>query len=141
MIRVVAFDADDTLWHNMPLFTLTQERFRRLIAVDGDSEQIGRRLLETEIHNLQHYGYGVKAFTLSMIETAIEMTEGAVTGAQISAILDLGREMLSAPVELLPHVRETVTKLAEDYQSVPTFSCVPPSASHTPGAPLSGSYR
>ena len=116
MIQVVAFDADDTLWHNMPLFTLTQERLLRLLAPDGDSEGIGLRLYETEVRNLRHYGYGVKAFTLSMIETAVEVTQGAVTGAQIAAILDLGREMLAAPVELLPHVRETVARLSEEYE-------------------------
>ena len=115
-IRVLAFDADDTLWHNMTLFTLTQERFRRLLAGDSDPDQIGRKLFETEVRNLQHYGYGIKAFTLSMIETAVELTGGKVTGEQIGAILALGREMIASPVELLPHVQETLARLAGEYE-------------------------
>lgn len=116
IIRMLAFDADDTLWHNMTLFTLTQERFRLLLAGEGDPDQIGRKLFETEVRNLQHYGYGIKAFTLSMIETAVELTGSKVTGQQIGAILDLGREMLASPVELLPHVQETVARLAGEYE-------------------------
>lgn len=115
-IRLIAFDADDTLWHNMPLFTLTQEKFRELLAGHGDPAQIGRRLFETEVRNLQRYGYGIKAFTLSMIETALELTDRQVTGNQIAAILDLGRQMLASPTELLPQVRETVESLSGDYE-------------------------
>ncbi len=115
MIRTIAFDADDTLWHNMPLFTLTHEKFRRLLTAHSDEEDIPRRLMETEIRNLQHYGYGIKGFTLSMIETALELTEGRVTGPQISAILDFGKQMLASPNELLPQVRDTVTELAARY--------------------------
>lgn len=114
-IRMIAFDADDTLWHNMPLFTLTQEKFRELLAGHGDPAQIGQHLFETEVRNLQRYGYGIKAFTLSMIETALDLTDRQVTGGQIAAILDLGRQMLASPTELLPHVRKTVERLSADY--------------------------
>jgi putative hydrolase of the HAD superfamily len=115
---VVALDADDTLWHNESLFTATQTRFRELLAPYHDIEHIDRRLYETETRNLRHFGYGVKGFTLSMIETAIELTEARIGGAEIRQILDLGREMLSAPVELLDGVAETVETLAESYRLV-----------------------
>lgn len=116
MIHTIAFDADDTLWHNMPLFTLTHEKFRQLLMAHSEEEDIPRRLMETEIRNLRQYGYGIKGFTLSMIETALELTAGRVTGPQIAAILDFGKQMLASPIELLPQVRETVTELAARYQ-------------------------
>jgi len=115
---VVALDADDTLWHNETLFTATQTQFRDLLARYRDPEWIDRRLYETETRNLQHFGYGVKGFTLSMIETAIELTEGQVTGAEVQRIIDFGREMLRAPVELLDGVAETVAALATTYRIV-----------------------
>ncbi len=115
---VVALDADDTLWHNETLFTATQVHFREMLARYQDAEWIDRRLYETEIRNLQHFGYGVKGFTLSMIETAIELTEGRVSGAEVQRLIDLGREMLSAPVELLDGVAETVAALVGDYRLV-----------------------
>src|SRR5687768_3259022 len=115
---VVALDADDTLWHNETLFTATQTHFRELLARYHDPEWIDRRLYETETRNLSHFGYGVKGFTLSMIETAIELTEGRVTGAEVQRIVDLGREMLRAPVDLLDGVAETVAALADAYRLV-----------------------
>lgn len=115
MIRLVAFDADDTLWHNEPLFTGTQERFRRLLARYQDAAVIDQRLYETQTANLEHYGYGIKAFTLSMVETAIELTEGRIPGAEIEEILTMGREMLLAPVELLDGVGETIAALEGRY--------------------------
>jgi len=79
--EVIGLDADDTLWHNETLFTATQTQFREMLSRYRDPEWIDRRLYETETRNLRHFGYGVKGFTLSMIETAIELTEGRVTGA------------------------------------------------------------
>ena len=87
---VVALDADDTLWHNESIFTATQTRFRTLLARYHPAEWIDRRLFETETRNLQHFGYGVKGFTLSMVETAIELTEGRITGTEVQRIVDLG---------------------------------------------------
>lgn len=112
MIKLVAFDADDTLWHNEPLFLDTQERFRELLARHTEPGVVEQRLYETEVRNLRHYGYGVKAFTLSMIETALELTEGKITGAEIGELLRLGREMLLAPVDVLEGVPETIARLA-----------------------------
>jgi len=113
---LVGFDADDTLWHNERLFTDTQERFRALLRRHCEETIIEQRLYETEVRNLAHYGYGVKAFTLSMVETAIDLTEGAIPGAEINEILDMGREMLRAPVELLDGVADVIPTLAGRYR-------------------------
>ena len=113
---LVGFDADDTLWHNERLFTDTQERFRALLRRHCEETIIEQRLYETEVRNLAHYGYGVKAFTLSMVETAIDLTEGAIPGAEINEILDMGREMLRAPVELLDGVVDVIPTLAGRYR-------------------------
>jgi putative hydrolase of the HAD superfamily len=112
MIDVIAFDADDTLWHNERLFRGTEREFRQLLARYHDEAWIEKRLFETEVRNLEHYGYGIKAFMLSMVETAVELTEGRVTGAEIRSILDLGRAMLATPVGLLDGVAETLGALA-----------------------------
>jgi putative hydrolase of the HAD superfamily len=109
----IGFDADDTLWHNESLFSGTQDKYRALLAPYHSPEWIDRKLYETETRNLAHFGYGIKGFTLSMIETAIELTEGRITGAEIGQILDFGRVMLQASVELLPGVEEVVARLAE----------------------------
>lgn len=113
--QVVALDADDTLWHNESLFTATQAEFRALLTRYHDEQWIDQRLYETERRNLAHYGYGVKSFTLSMIETAVELTEGRITGSDVQKIVALGLEMLRSPVELLEGVEETVRALARRY--------------------------
>ena len=116
MIRLVALDADDTLWHNEPVFSDTHARFQELLRTYAADAVIEQRLYDTEVRNLQHYGYGVKAFTLSMVETAIELTEGRVTGDEIARVLRMGREMLVAPVRLLEGAAEAVTELAERHE-------------------------
>ena len=98
------FDADDTLWQNEPFFRLTEERFAELLA-HAAPRPPDARLLAAERRNLGHYGFGIKGFMLSMIETALEVTEGRVTGDVIAEILAAGREMLRHPVELLPGAR------------------------------------
>ncbi len=118
MIKTIAFDADDTLWHNEPLFTDTQQRFRELLAAYHDPEWIADRLYETEMRNLQHYGYGIKSFTLSMIETAIELTEGRIKGSEIQEIVAFAKSMLEAPVNLLEGVEETIRDLSTSYPLV-----------------------
>src|SRR6266545_923016 len=102
-LSTIGFDADDTLWQNEELFRLTERRFASLIADYADQAHISRRLLETEKRNLRLYGFGIKGFTLSMIETAIELTEGRVSAAVIREILAASHDMLAHPVETLPH--------------------------------------
>ena len=97
-IDLIAFDADDTLWHNETIFVTAQQKFKELLAKYHTEEWIDRKLYETEARNLQHFGYGVKGFTLSMIETAIELSEGRISGTEIRTVVELGKEMLKAPV-------------------------------------------
>jgi putative hydrolase of the HAD superfamily len=109
---IIAFDADDTLWHTERLYVDAQARFVQLLAPYLDADWVRERLFQTEMRNMQHFGYGVKAFALSMIETAVELTEGRVSGHDIRALIDLAKEMLSAEIELLDHVAETIPLLA-----------------------------
>ena len=118
MIEIVALDADDTLWHNEPLFTSTRERFCALLERYRPAGVTDDYLHEVEMRNLQHFGYGVKGFLLSMIETAIELTDGRLHGADVRTIIGWGRDMLSSPVTLLDGVREAVEALAESFPLV-----------------------
>ncbi|MEO6300291.1 MAG: HAD family hydrolase [Paracoccaceae bacterium] len=115
-LTTIGFDADDTLWQNEAFFRMTQSRFAELLAGAADPAHLTARLEAAERRNLGHYGFGVKGFMLSMIETAIEVTDGRVAAPVIAEILAAGREMLAHPVELLPHARETVAALAADYR-------------------------
>ncbi|EJL51594.1 putative HAD superfamily hydrolase [Rhizobium sp. CF122] len=114
-LTTIGFDADDTLWQNEQYYRLTEAHFTELLADYADGPRISERLLEAEKRNLRHYGFGIKGFTLSMIETAIEVTEGKVPASVIAGILDTGRDLLSHPVETLPHVQETLAALSENY--------------------------
>jgi putative hydrolase of the HAD superfamily len=118
MLTTIGFDADDTLWQNEAFFRLTQDHFARLLADYVPNDHLSERLLAAEMRNLGHYGFGVKGFTLSMIETAIEVTDGRVPASTIAEILSAGREMLEHPIELLPHARAAVTDLARDYRVI-----------------------
>lgn len=118
MLTTIGFDADDTLWHNETFFRLTQERFAALLAAHAPADHLHDCLLAAERRNLGHYGFGVKGFTLSMIETAIEVSAGQVPAAVIGEILAAGREMLEHPVALLPHARAAVTALAAEYRVI-----------------------
>ncbi len=117
-LAAIGFDADDTLWQNEQFFKLTEARFASLLESYAEPGELTRKLLEFERRNLEHYGYGIKGFTLSMIETAIEITQGRVPAAVIYEILAAGREMLSHPVETLPHVRETLAHLVGRYRII-----------------------
>jgi putative hydrolase of the HAD superfamily len=117
-LTTVGLDADDTLWHNETLFRLNHDRFTELLSAHGDAADIEARLLETEGRNLRLYGYGVKGFVLSMIETAMELTGGRDAGPVIREILAAGREMLGHPVEPLPGVAEALAELSEHYRLV-----------------------
>ncbi|WP_062112031.1 HAD family hydrolase [Aureimonas sp. AU40] len=117
-LTTIGFDADDTLWQNETFFRLTEQRFVDLLAEHGDAAVIGRRLLDTEKRNLEFYGFGIKGFTLSMIETAIQLTEGRAPARLVEEILGYGREMLRHPVETLPDARETLKSLSGEYRLV-----------------------
>ena len=116
MIKIIGFDADDTLWHNESIFDRAQQRFRALLAGYHPAAEVDRVLFQTEMRNLPLYGYGVKGFVLSASETAIELTRGAISAQEIREIFALGQEMLAHPVELLPGVAEIVPALARDYR-------------------------
>lgn len=117
-ITTIGLDADDTLWHNERMFHLTQARFAELLADHAGKDHLAERLLAAERRNLGHYGFGVKGFMLSMIETAIEVTDGKVPGHVIAEIMEAGRAMLAEPIELLPGVPETIARLAPDYRLI-----------------------
>ena len=109
---IVAFDADDTLWHNEDKFTETHRAFEQLLAPWAPADQVGKRLHDTETRNLSRYGYGAKAFMLSMTETALDVSDGAIPGDGISRILALGRAILDRPTELLDDVVEVLDALS-----------------------------
>ncbi len=115
-LTTVAFDADDTLWHNERFYQLTQARFAELLADYTDESTLMRRLLDAERRNLGHYGFGIKGFVLSMIETAIEVTEQKVPARVIGQLLEAGQDMLQHPIELLPHARDAVEELAGSHR-------------------------
>lgn len=110
-VSTIGFDADDTLWHNEVFYRLTEERFGALLADYAAPEYLAERLLAAERRNLGRYGFGIKGFVLSMIETAMDVTEDRVPAAILRRILEAGQEMLAHPVDLLPGVREAVEAL------------------------------
>ncbi|WP_445082825.1 HAD family hydrolase [Chelativorans sp. YIM 93263] len=117
-LTTIGFDADDTLWENEHFFRLTEERFTEILSDHAEQRDISARLLEAEKRNLQLYGFGIKGFILSMIETAIDVTGGKVSTHAIARIMEIGREMLQHPIETLPHVSETLKRLAPEYRLV-----------------------
>ncbi len=111
-IRVVGFDGDDTLWHSETRFHLTQAEFRDLLQRHAPDADVDARLADKEMQNLSIYGYGVKSFTLSMLETAIELTGGRIPAGDLNTILGWGKKMLTQPTELLDGVEETLRAIA-----------------------------
>jgi len=116
MVDVIAFDGDDTLWHNETLFSVTQEKFRALLRPYVEESDIDASLLATEKRNLALFGYGIKGFTLSMIETAIEVSGGRVTATEVQTLIEHGKAMLDHPVELLDGVEEIIDSLGQVYR-------------------------
>lgn len=116
MVDVIAFDADDTLWHNERIFQATEAQFAELLSTYHPPEWVRERLFATEMKNLGHFGYGIKGFILSMIETALDLTESRIGGAEVRRIVEWGHDMLRQPVQLLDGVRETVEALAGRYR-------------------------
>lgn len=117
-IRLLGLDGDDTLWHSETYFAVTEERFRKLLDPWLPGDVVAARLLEREQANLRVFGYGVKGFILSMIETAIEASEGRIPAGSIQRVIDWGKEMHDHPVELLDGVVETLDSLAGSYALV-----------------------
>ena len=117
-LKVIAFDADDTLWVNEPYFRATEEQFYKMLGEFSSQRGLERELLKTEIDNLGFYGYGIKGFVLSMIETALKVTENRIGARSIARIIALGKEMMSQPIELLDGVEEVLGALKEKYRLV-----------------------
>lgn len=117
MFEFIALDADDTLWDNEIYYTQSKEAFVRLLSpYASDGETIKLRLDEIEEGNVAIYGYGIKSFTLSMLEAAIEISQGAISGKELEAIIELGREMLTTRVRVFPWTEETLATLAREWQ-------------------------
>ena len=115
MFSLIAFDADDTLWHNERLYHHGRERFRQLLAEYGIDGVDDARVDAVEVRNLPYYGYGVMSFILSLIEAGIELTAGRLRSEDVQALLDLGKEMLRAEVEVYDGVADTLAALSADY--------------------------
>jgi putative hydrolase of the HAD superfamily len=114
-IDIIAFDADDTLWHNEQLYLNAIDRFIALLSRYHQPDWISERLEQTQLKNLDHFGYGIKAFALTMIETAVELTEGRLSGEDVKVLIDEAKKMINAKVELLIGVSEVIPKLAARY--------------------------
>lgn len=117
-IRTIAFDADDTLWANETIFNEAHERCKTILSGYVRADQLEQKLYETEIKNLKLFGYGVKGFTLSMIESAIDLSRGRICGEEIQQLIDLGKFMIQHPVEVLEGVTQTLKKLEGHYQLI-----------------------
>lgn len=116
--KIIAFDADDTLWHNEPYFDEAQERFCQLFQDYASSQEILGLILNHQVKNLPLYGFGIKAFTLSMIETALQLTNHKISGKGIGQIITIGKDLLQKPVELLPNVEDVLKELQGKYKLV-----------------------
>lgn len=114
-LSTIAFDADDTLWENEQFFRMTQDRFAELLAEFTEPDHLAERLLAAERRNLGHYGFGIKGFVLSMIETAIDVTEERVPAGVIKELIAAGQDMLQHPIHLLDGAADTVATLAESH--------------------------
>lgn len=116
--KIIAFDADDTLWHNEPYFDEAQERFCVLFQDYASKQEILGLILNHQISNLPLYGFGIKAFTLSMIETALELTNHTISGQGIDKIIAIGKDLLQKPVELMPNVEKVLEELQSNYKLI-----------------------
>lgn len=117
-IKVIAFDADDTLWVNEPYFQATEKKFCILLEEFLPQHTLSRELLKIEIENLTLYGYGIKGYILSMIETALKISDNTISIEAIEKIIDFGKELLNEPIELLENVEEVLAGLKDHYRIV-----------------------
>lgn len=120
MLKLIGFDGDDTLWHSEGYYREASTQFTAIIGryVDVTDEHVQAGMLATERRNLKLFGYGAKGMTLSMVETAIAITEGRISAADIHQLVEIGKHVLQHPVELLPGVREAVVAVAERHAVV-----------------------
>ena len=115
---LIAFDGDDTLWHNERSYRAGRERFRQLLSgagVELNDEEVEAHVNRTEIANLEYYGYGVSSFVLSLIETAVDLTGGRVSGRQLGELIDLAKRMLTEEIDVFPGAGEALSALAPAY--------------------------
>jgi putative hydrolase of the HAD superfamily len=115
MFDIIAFDADDTLWHNETLYTAALDGLKGLLAPYAPPEQVAHTLFETEIRNLACYGYGIKSYALSMIETAIQISAGKIDGQGVLQVIGLAKDMLKANIQLFDHALQVITRLSAVY--------------------------
>jgi putative hydrolase of the HAD superfamily len=118
MFDLIAFDADDTLWHNERLYLEARLNFRQILRAHHIPDTVDDLIQETEMRNLPYFGFGVMSFILSLIETAIQLTDGRVTGEEIQGLLDIAKEMIAAEVELFDEAEETLAELANTYRLI-----------------------
>jgi len=116
--KIIAFDADDTLWHNEPYFDEAQAKFCELFAYYASNQEILQLILNHQVKNLPLYGFGIKAFVLSMTESSLELTNHQINGKGIEKIIKIGKDLLQKPVELLPEVENVLQQLKENYKLV-----------------------
>lgn len=114
-MKLIAFDADDTLWVNEPNYVDVKQNLCELLSHHIDQETLSNRFYDTQMRNLEQFGYGAKSFILSMIETAIELTNGAITGSEIQQIIDAGRRLLDFPIDVLDGIPEVLETLSKDF--------------------------
>ena len=115
MFDIIAFDADDTLWHNERLYSRAQDKLAGILAGYDINEIVGEELYVREVQNLPIYGYGIKSFALSMIELSIEVTKGNLQAKDVAKIIDIAKGMLTAKVDLFEHAESTVRELSKSF--------------------------
>ncbi len=116
MIEIIGFDADDTLWHNEVLYHQAKQELSQILADYRDPNEVKAWLDKTEVANIEYYGYGIKSFTLSMIETATQVSDGQVTAEEINKVITIAKRMLTAPVDLVDGVEATLKSLSSRYE-------------------------
>lgn len=117
-IKVIGFDADDTLWVNEPFFRESEQAFFNILKNFAPADYINKELFRIEMQNLSMYGYGAKSFMLSMIETALLVSKNKVTNTQIEKIIKLGKEQIEKPVELLDNIEKVLIELSKDFKLI-----------------------
>ena len=113
--QLIAFDADDTLWHEMRKYESTEELFVEMLSRYCDPKTVLEQLRSADVENLRYYGFGVKGFVLSMIDASVKLTDGQITGAEIGRIIQWGKDMLDHPIESFPHVETTLANVARTH--------------------------